>query len=396
MQELVDKYADKLGHAKLVEPGQALVSGLDAQLVWNRDDPACDVLEEVMAGLNINSLVFARPAEPYWTIIEHLAARHYPTIEPQDCETRTFLHDLPVACNFTAQEMISILKQRKSCIVPGHGITASGTVSPEQGFVTFSSVCFASFVKFFFDFLSTLSNTGQQQPDAGLHDLFLRVAHMTQDLLPLPETPPDLASGPFDTPDQVRTAMIQAGRYTVEYGLVDSYFGNISCLHNNILYISQTGSSLDELAGCIDPSPLDGSSSAGLTASSELSAHLGVIRSTGKQTILHGHPKFAVIQSMVCHEKDCENRGQCHLVCSHDRILGDIPVVPGEVGTGPYGLCHTLPPAMAGRRGVIVHGHGLFTVGETDYTDAFASLLDVEADCRKSYFDQVHALLAKL
>ncbi len=45
-------------------------------------------------------------------------------------------------------------------------------------------------------------------------------------------------------------SMIEAGRKTIEYELVDSYFGNLSYYWNDTLYISQTGSCLDELEGC--------------------------------------------------------------------------------------------------------------------------------------------------
>ena len=44
---------------------------------------------------------------------------------------------------------------------------------------------------------------------------------------------------------------------------------------------------------------------------------------------------------------------------------------------------------MEGRRGVIVYGHGLFTVGRTDFNEAFANLLDIERSCRQSYFESV-------
>ncbi|MCK5685154.1 class II aldolase/adducin family protein, partial [bacterium] len=167
--------------------------------------------------------------------------------------------------------------------------------------------------------------------------------------------------------------------------LVDSYFGNISYLFEDIIYISQTGSSLDELAGCIDPCPLDGSSCAGITASSELVAHHEIYLRTSNRAILHGHPKFSVILSMDCDRVDCPNSGQCHIKCSEQRYINDIPIVPGEVGTGTTGLCHTLPPAMKRNRGVIVWGHGLFTVAEDDYKLAFKHLLDIENMCREEY-----------
>jgi hypothetical protein len=69
--------------------------------------------------------------------------------------------------------------------------------------------------------------------------------------------------------------------------------------------------------------------------------------------------------------------------------VGDVPIVPGEVGTGRYGLSRTLPPAVEGRRGAIVYGHGLFTVGRIDFTDAFANLVDIERMCLSAYLDRL-------
>jgi hypothetical protein len=96
--------------------------------------------------------------------------------------------------------------------------------------------------------------------------------------------------------------------------------------------------------------------------------------------------------SMDCEKLDCENLGRCHIECSEPRFIWDVPVVPGEVGTGPRGLVNTLPPAMIGRRGVIVYGHGLFAVGREDFRESFATLLSVENFCREEYFRRVELL----
>jgi len=143
------------------------------------------------------------------------------------------------------------------------------------------------------------------------------------------------------------------------------------------------------LAGYIDPCPLDGSSSAGITASSELAAHTDIVLRTENLAILHGHPKFTVILSMDCELLDCPDRDRCHIRCSRDRFIKDIPIVPGEVGTGPTGLCHTLPPAIRGNRGAIVWGHGLFTVGRKDFNEPFRNLLGIENMCRTHYLELV-------
>ena len=399
MDRLVEKYADKLIAAGLAGKegnSRPIVGGLDDQLVWSRKGPETETLEVVFSGLHINSLVFLRPAEPYRTIISYLADTADEAIAPKDCETRTFLHELSVASEFTSAAIIRNLKSRKSVIVypggqagEGPAVVAHGTVSPEQGFVVASSVCFACYVKFFADYLDSMQSGGVT---AAFQDAFDRVvAHIPE----MKTRPPGLSRAPFTTEEAVYKAVSEAGRATVDYQLVDSYFGNVSFHWAHNLYISQTGSSLDELDRHVDPVPMDGSTTAGLTASSELTAHMEVIRRTGCRAILHGHPKFAVILSMDCTPEEkarCEFTRQCHIKCPRPRFVADVPIVPGEVGTGPTGLCHTLPPALKDHSGAIVYGHGLFTIGRDDFNEAFVSMMEIEALCRRQYFEKVEAL----
>ena len=390
MKALVAEYADRMQAAGLAPA--PLVAGLDDAVAWNRNGEETATLEAVMAGMQISALICAEPAEPYRTILGYLAARHPDTITPGDCETRTFLHDLPVARHFTPEAILERLRARKSVIVADRDrlqVVTFGTVSPEQAFVTFSSVCFAGFVLFFSDYLSDAragSTTAAQRA---------AFARATAALGPLRAEAPALRRGPFTREADVYAALVEAGRHTVDYGLVDSYFGNISYRLGDTIYISQTGSSLDALAGCIDPCPMDGSSCAGITASSELAAHHGIFRRTANRAILHGHPRFSVVLSMDCDAADCTGRGRCHIQCPRDRWIADVPVVPGEVGTGPTGLCRTLPPAIAGQRGAIVWGHGLFTVGADDFNTTFRHLLEIENLCRQTYFERAARALAE-
>ena len=380
MKKLIEKYSAKMVSAGLAESGKPLLGGLDAELEWNREDPAIPVMEEVFQGLNINSLLFSPPAEPYRSIIEYLVSGDIDHIRPEDAETRTFMHDLPVIRNFSSELIIEQLSKRKSVIVRGKGIITWGTVSPEQAFIFYSSVCFACFVKFFSDYLRD-SRRDDVAPDQ--ERVFRRALKY---LDRYPDEPPMLLSGPFRNREEVYRAVAQAGRLTVENRLVDSFFGNVSLKWGDTLFISQTTSSLDELEGCIDPCPLDGSACTSITASSEFSAHMSILRLTGMDAILHGHPKFSVIMSMDCRKKNCLFRGSCHTSCPEKRFIGDIPIVPGEVGTGPFGLCNTLPPAMEGNRGVIVYGHGLFTVSKGDFNVSFRNLLSIERMCQEEYF----------
>lgn len=68
-----------------------------------------------------------------------------------DCETRTFLHDIPVVEEFTSIAIAEALSERKSAIVKNFGIISYGTVTPEQTFVSYSSTCFSIYLKCFFD-----------------------------------------------------------------------------------------------------------------------------------------------------------------------------------------------------------------------------------------------------
>jgi len=381
------EFENKLYTGGLTERSSPVMGFLDAALEWNRNDSSIPILEKVIQGLSINSILFSKPAEPYQTIISYLARTSQGVIYPEDCETRTFLHDLPISRTLDPVQIVSILKKRKGVIIPDSGLITYGMVSLEQAYVTFSSICFACFVKFFSDYLSALRNGFV---DHGFQKAFDQVVKM---LDPYPPFNGYLIKGPLDSERLALEAMDEAGRLTVENRLVDSYFGNISCRLGNTLYISQTGSSLDNLIGCIDPVPMDGSSCTGITASSELDAHLGIIRETGCNTILHGHPRFSVILSMDCDKECCDQRGRCHIKCSEKRSVCGIPVVPGEVGTGVYGLCNTVPEAIRDHDGVIVYGHGLFTIGREDFNKPFSNLFNIEKNCREEYFRRVSDLL---
>lgn len=379
MDALTQRFAERLARAGLCPPGGALVGGWDDAVSFSRPDPLTPVLSEVMERLGVGSLMLVPPAEPYAAILEWLAAREAPAIRPRDCETRTFFHDIPVVPRPEAAAMAAALARRKGAYVPGHGILAHGALSPEQAFVTVSSVAFAAFVKFFADALARVrAGTVSAEARAVLQQVVAALPPAP------PETPPSLAVGPFASRETALAAMAEAGRATVELGLVDSVFGNISYTLDGVLAISQTGAALDALEGAFDCCPLDGSSCAGLTASSELAAHAAVTRLDGRPALLHGHPRFAVIMSMDCDEAHCPERGACHVRCPRKRFLGDTPIVPGEVGAGPHGLVHTMPPALVGRAGVIVLGHGVFTAGRRDFNEALAALCAIERRAREA------------
>ena len=382
MEPVIHKYADKLVRAGLAERGGVLIGIRDAEVAWNREDAAGVVLEKVMADIDKRAILFAQPAEPYKTIIDYLAETSGGVIYPQDFETRIFLQDLPVLPEFNAAAITAALRKRRSVIIPGHGIVTFGKVSPERAFVIFSSVCFACFVKFFSD---TLYHARHNSLDSRRREVFRRVVDK---LDPTPAATMMLMKGPFKAEGQIHAAMEEAGRLMVDCRLVDSNFGNISYFSDPVLHISRKGGALDELHGGIVPAPLGGLSAPPETASTEFPAHREIVLRTGIRAVLHGHPKFSVILSMDCEKEDCEGRDSCHSRCPEKRLIGDVPVVAGEAGDGPFGLCHTVPPALQDHPGVIVYGHGLFTTGRDDFNEAFQRLVQIENTCRKEYFQR--------
>jgi ribulose-5-phosphate 4-epimerase/fuculose-1-phosphate aldolase len=377
---------------KLIKSGLAdsnnppLMGFLDAEKTWNQTDKNHRLYSAILDNHRINSILSFVPAEPYKSIIMYLSEISGTCIYPDDCETRTFLHDLPVISSPEYDALSYALKKRKGVIVKNGEIVTTGTVSIEQAFVSASSICFACFIKFYSDYLKALKlNTVTPK----FRNLFNRLRqhqeneHINEEIL---------QQNIFESEETVLKAINEAGRATVNNRLVDSYFGNISALYNNTLYISQTGSSMDNLPHHIDPCKLDGSSCAGITASSELPAHMETVRRTKAQTILHGHPRFSVIMSMDCDNRDCPKNVQCHLNCPVKREVCGVPIVPGEVGTGKYGLCNTVPAALKEGDAVIVYGHGVFATGEKDFNKPYNTLVTIENNCRKEYFSRIDAI----
>ncbi|MBA4397376.1 MAG: rRNA adenine dimethylase [Syntrophus sp. (in: bacteria)] len=387
MENVLHQYAAKLVRAGLTEGGGALIGLRGAQTLWSRQDEGCAALETVMAAIDKQAILFAEPAEPYRTIIEYLAETSGGVIEPRDFETRFFLHDLPVLQEFAPRAVTAALKRRRSVVITGRGVITFGKTSPDAAFVIYSSVCFACFVKFFSD---TLYHIRRNSVDHRRREVMKKVLER---LDPPPATTGTLMRGPFTAEAQILAAMEQTGRLMVERRLVDSNFGNISYFAEPLLYISPKGGALDELRGRIVPVSLADAAAPTERASTEFPAHRDIVLATGRRAVLHGHPKFAVILSMDCEKDDCEGRDSCHIRCPQERFVCDIPVVAGEAGAGPFGLCHTVPPAMRDHSGVIVYGHGLFTAGKHDFKEAFERLAAIENTCRQEYFRRINHLI---
>lgn len=382
-QQIV-KYTQKLLRDRTSAQENIRFYRLDDVVITNRQDEWLPVFTEVFDGLDVTALLFAKPTLPFADLLVERAEPGADRLVPKDSETKVFLHDIPFIRKAEwlerpkselASKIIYCLKKRKAAIIQGLGVVASGGVTVEQAFIGFSSIFHTTFVKYLLDLLSE----GFRLPDERRHfDEFRKSWLRQRDLSDL-----TFASGPISDQAAIIREICRVGRYTVEKGYVDSFFGNISYFDGRTIFISQTASSLDELEGHIDPVPLDGSSTSGLSASSELPAHRGIYVTSHYHAILHGHPKFSVIMSMHCEERNCDIE-DCNRLCNRNRSVCGVPIVAGETGAG--GLARSVPLALKASGVCIVYGHGIFSAGEKDFQDAFMKMVEVENRCREEYF----------
>lgn len=366
MERLINKYLNKLHKQGLSNPDNTIIIAYDDKPYSNSG--LSERYIDVFKFLNINTLIVARPNEPYHTIIKEIIEGNddLSSIKPADCETRTFFHDIPIIERDSIPLIITALSKRKTAITRDGLIITFGTISPEQAYVSVSSVCFSLFVKYLYDIIQ----------DKRFYNSINFVISFFKDI--------ELGDYPIYDSEDIISQILTAGKKIVDLGLVDSYFGNISCCNDNSIIISQTGSSLDELDDALDVVPKDGLSTNAITASSEFTTHRRIYEKTDFKYILHGHPKFSVIMSMLCDRNDCQG-DNCYRSCPVKRKIGKAEIVSGEIGTGKWGLVNTVPEAMTQSDIVAVYGHGIFTASRDDFKTCLNTMIDHENYCLGEY-----------
>ncbi|MCX9082524.1 MAG: aldolase [Candidatus Methanoperedens sp.] len=174
--------------------------------------------------------------------------------------------------------------------------------------------------------------------------------------------------------------IVKIGKKLVEQGLVESQFGNISIRSDDKMLITKSGVPLEELnensiveVGIDEPSDLD------RIASSETIVHRNIYKYTSALAIIHAHPMFAVIESMLLEKTIIP------INIEGEHFLHEIPVIKGASGTCE--LAEFTAHALADHKGAIVFGHGTFTIGKTLEEAYFVTAL-IEQSCKmKYYFD---------
>jgi len=334
-------------------------------------------VEEILRDLNAAALLVVRATEPWPHLMAEGLAPGENRIVPRDSETKTFFHDIPVIRDVSLRReevlpaLLQALRERKGVVTESGLIVTRGSLTVEQAYITLSSIIHACFVAYHLGGLVNGVRPGDPDRVRGGWENRRAMA---------PVRPEDLAPGPLEGADTVRREMVLAGRMLVHGGLVDSFFGNLSYFDGETIWISRTAASLDELDDGIDPVAVDGTSTAGVTASSELPAHRGIYENTSVRAVLHGHPRFSVTASMLCDPSHC-TVSDCGKSCREVRRLqvpgvGAVPIVSGEIGRG--GLAERIVPVIGETGTALVYGHGLFATGTNGFREAMDRMARTE------------------
>lgn len=182
-----------------------------------------------------------------------------------------------------------------------------------------------------------------------------------------------LANGPFQSEEQAERSVVEAGKAIANLKLAGTVFGNVSTLFEDTIYISATGSRLEALENSLVKCDLEGRPLNGLQPSSEFPSHLRIVKETGSKCVLHAHPFFTVVYS---------------LLKGINGTMFGVPVVGGDVGGGETGIVHTVPPVLRDFNIVAVHAHGVFAVDAFDFNAPLKNIYKLEALCRKRYIEQ--------
>jgi len=210
---------------------------------------------------------------------------------------------------------------------------------------------------------------------AKTHNLSLKpkVIDIIEEIAGAENLPLNLTHGPFQSLEQARKSVVEAGKAVSELKLAGTVFGNVSTIYDDIIYISATGSSLSSLENSIACCDFTGNVLNDLNPSSEFPSHFRIYKETRSKCILHAHPFFTVVYTML------KGEGQ---------TMFGVPIVGGEVGGGEKGIVHTVPPVLKDFNIVAVHAHGVFAVDAFDFNAPLKNISKLEQLCKKRYIEK--------
>ncbi len=176
------------------------------------------------------------------------------------------------------------------------------------------------------------------------------------------------------------------GRKVVASGLTSSRFGNISLLSVGRIFITATGTMLDELdENQVVEVGLTGSCPK--NASTETRVHQAIFRSTSFQAVIHTHPPYAVALSLL------EENAVEPIDSEGIYFLGSMPIVSGGFGTEE--LAGSVSSALKSCNACIARGHGVFAAGKS-LSDAYTAACMAEHSSQVKYLVRAFQSRARL
>ncbi|MCP4049112.1 MAG: aldolase [bacterium] len=171
----------------------------------------------------------------------------------------------------------------------------------------------------------------------------------------------------------------QVGRKCFLAGLNNSHSGNISIKKNNYIYITRTGSSLDQLKiSDIIRTELNVNKVADRYASIELIVHRAIYKANPDiNSITHAHAPYAI--AMADKGRDLipyDDEGKYY--------LGSIPVLSIENTIASKNIADQIRSYVHNSHSIIIAKHGVFAWGPS-LDDAYKFLSVTESACKINY-----------
>lgn len=168
------------------------------------------------------------------------------------------------------------------------------------------------------------------------------------------------------------------GKFLRDHELISSHGGNISIKRGDFIYIKRTGAMLGDLQpNDVIKTNIYKEDSKILLASKELPTHRNILLNTGALAVIHAHPPYAIILSMLYDEIvpiDLEG----------SYIVKKIPVVELKVATASDESAEEVPRVLQNYKVLIIRGHGTFAHG-LSLEEAYLWTTVAESVCRIVY-----------
>ncbi|ADR19386.1 class II aldolase/adducin family protein [Calditerrivibrio nitroreducens] len=175
----------------------------------------------------------------------------------------------------------------------------------------------------------------------------------------------------------VKKDIIKFGKKIVEQKLATSFFGNLSIKVSDELFITKTGTMLDELSeddivkvNLFEKGEFDS------VASSELIVHRMIYQKTSANAVMHTHSLYSILMGNTAFDYLKIDTGEAL------PFLNTIPIVQGKSGSEELAL--TVSNALENFNLVIVKDHGVFAKGE-NLKSCFIYISALEHYCKYIY-----------